>query len=344
LSARQASKGGADPARTALDGPLSAVCFLYGDDSFLVERALGALRGRLDEEGKGAPRTVWGDDPTERVVEALGSYASPTLFGGASPLVLRRPEALRGDVEEQVIALATSPPPGHLMVVGGTIDRRRRLFSTLLKTKVIACQRPTDRPALGRWVRTLAGERGVTLEGGAGEELLDRCGGALGVVASELDKLAVVLGKGAASADAVRRLAAGNRTSRVEELTEAVAGGDYGRAVVVLRTLMRAGEAPLRVLAFVAANVRRALHVQELHEAGVGADDIATRLRMPAWLVGRQLRQGSARRLEASLHALDELDALLKRSRPAEAVFEETLWRAFRRQRVGSSPTRSPRV
>jgi DNA polymerase III delta subunit len=97
--------------------------------------------------------------------------------------------------------------------------------------------------------------------------------------------------------------------------------------VRVLRALLSDGEAPLRIVGFVAANLRRRLHVSELREQGLSDDAIGARLGMPPWLVGKQGGSGSARHLERALGLLAELDQALKSSRPDAAVFEQALVR-----------------
>jgi DNA polymerase-3 subunit delta len=320
-------------------GPLPAVCLVHGDDTLLVERAVAAARSRLETAGPMALRTVWGDDAPDGIVDTLATYASPTLFGGVTLLVVRRAESLRGRAEQQVIDLAERPPPmGHLLVVATTVDRRRKLFAALLKTLAIACDHPVDRADQARWLRVLAAERGIRLAAAAGEYLLQNHGGDLAVLASELDKVAAATAGRTADRDTVRELTVGSRAHRVDELTESLGQADHAGAVRALRGLLADGEPPLKVVAFVAANVRRSLQVAELAEAGLGPDQIAARLRLPAWLVSRQRGRGSARVLEEMLQELSVLDGLLKRSRPPLAVFEAALWRVLRkpsRRRAG---------
>ena len=92
-----------------------------------------------------------------------------------------------------------------------------------------------------------------------------------------------------------------------------------------LRALLRAGEPPLRIVAFLAASLRRALHVAELAEQGLGQDAIASRLGMPGGLVRRIQDGRRAAQLEQALDTLRTLDRELKNSRPPGAAFEAAL-------------------
>jgi DNA polymerase III delta subunit len=93
----------------------------------------------------------------------------------------------------------------------------------------------------------------------------------------------------------------------------------------MLRLLLAEGEPPIRLVAFVAANLRRALQVAELVETGAGADEIGRRLGMPPWLVKRNLGRGRTNDLVRALLVLRRLDLRLKSTRVAEAAFDAAL-------------------
>jgi DNA polymerase-3 subunit delta len=294
-----------------------------------VERALALVRARLASVRPAVTwTTLWADDDASRLAEALAGLGAPLLFGGATGLVLRRAEALSAATEERVLAaLPTLEQGGRLVLVGRGVDQRRKLVATLAKQGATrAFPRLADEAAARRWAVRLARERGAEIAPAAVDLLAARCGADLAVLAAELEKAALWAGEGCRiGADAVDATLAGTRAAAVEELTDRLARGDVGGASHTLRALLAAGEPPVKVAAFLSANLRRALHVAELAESGLGPDDVAQRLGMPVWLVRKQLGRGRARDLEAALVALRDLDAGLKSSRPAAALFESTL-------------------
>ena len=123
----------------------------------------------------------------------------------------------------------------------------------------------------------------------------------------------------------VRAVATAARVHEVQELTDRLATRDRVGAMRILRSLLTEGEPPIRAAAFLAAHLRRALHVAELEERGLGPEAIAAHLGIPSWLVQRIGGRGRARDLERALGVLRRLDLELKNSRPAEAVFEVAL-------------------
>ncbi|HSV07688.1 MAG TPA: DNA polymerase III subunit delta [Candidatus Binatus sp.] len=305
--------------------PLRPYYLLYGEEPFLVERALDVLRDRLIVPGRpGTRRTLWGDEDAPRLAAALADLASPPLFGGAQVLVVRRADALRDEAEAHVLeALPTLGPGGTLVLVARVADQRRRLAAACLKAGAAYGFARVDERGAAEWVARLARERKVETTPAATQDLLDRSGVDLGVLAGEIDKLALHVGEGARiEPKHVRSVVAAVRQHAVDDLTTHLARKNAAGAARALRLLLAEGEPPVRLLAFLGANFRRALHVAELSEAGLGQAEIAARLHMPPWLVGRIAGQGRARDLERSLHVLRRLDLELKSTRPAEAVFE----------------------
>jgi DNA polymerase-3 subunit delta len=313
-----------DPVAVLGEGPVPAVVLLCGPESFLVERAIETIRRRLgviEEPDRG--RTVWGDDPAERIAEALDDLASPGLFGGIRLVVVRRAEALKGASEARVSTGVEQTAGGHLVLAANAMDRRRKLFQSVPRDGVHEYPALGDRHALAGWVGRLAREYGVRVSSDGASELIERCGGDLARLASELQKLAFV--GASVGIEEVRRSVATTRSHGVEELATALETGDRAAAIRRLRALLAEGEAPLRIVAFLAANLRRSLHVAELAEAGLGEGAIAARLKIPGWLVRKQMGRASASWLVAALASLAALDRALKQSRAPDAAVEAAI-------------------
>jgi len=271
---------------------------------------------------------VWGDDDLGRLRDALSDLVSPSLFGGTGLLVVRRTEALAAASEEVVLEVLPRLGEGaRLVLVAKALDQRRRLHVACSKVgAAIGFPRVTDTRAAMAWVTTLARDRGHAIGGAAVERLVARTGTDLARIDDEIEKLGLHVGPTAPiEVGHVDAIVAASRIHAIDELGDRLARRDGAGAIRVLRELMRAGEAPLRIVAFLAMNLRRGLHVGELIAGGLREDEVAGRLGMPAWLVGRYAQRGNPRDIERALAALATLDMALKSSRPDEATFEATV-------------------
>lgn len=333
----------ADPCEALRTAPLPPCLLLHGEETFLVERALAVVRARLAAERPPTTwTTAWADQDAARLPAALAELRAPLLFGGVPGLVIRRAEALPVPVEDQLLQAVGVPGAGRVVLVGRTMDQRRKLVASLMRAGAArAFARPADDAAVRRWVSRMAQDAGGAIAPAAVDVLLARCGSDLAQLSGEIEKAALWAGAGARiEVAAVEATVAGTRSEAVEELTERLARGDLAGASRTLRGLLSSGEPPIKLAAFLAANLRRALHVAELAECGLGPEAVAERLGMPAWLVRKQLGRGRARDLEAALDAMRRLDVALKSSRPPAAAFEATLLEVAR---ATTAPRRAAR-
>jgi len=252
-------------------------------------------------------------------------------------LVVRRADAL-GAREEDLVTAALPRLGGAacLILVAGSLDARRRLLTAFTREgAAYAFPRVTDPRALREWVVRLARELTHAIRPDAVDLLVERTAPDLGVLASELDKASLYAGPGAAiEAGHVEATTSAGRAAGVEELADRLARSDLAGACRALRSLLRAGEPPIRLAAFLAASLRRSLHVAELRAAGLDVEAAAARLGMPGWLVRRLDGSRSAWQLEDALDALRDLDLALKSSRPPAAAFEAALLRIATRDSV----------
>jgi DNA polymerase-3 subunit delta len=270
---------------------------------------------------------VWGDDAGERLASALEDVGAPALFGGGQVLVVRRAEALRDEEQERVLrAIPSLGAGGALILVSRSSDQRKKVFAACTRAGAAIPFAPVDARTAQGWVVRLACEQGGAIASAAAADLVDRTGTDLSALAQEVAKLVMHAGPGRTiETTHVRDVTSSVREHGVEELTDRLAKRDVAGTVRTLRALLSEGEAPLRVLGFLAANLRRALHVVELAEGGVRADDIAGRLGMPSWLVQRSMGRGRAADLVRALHVLRRVDQDLKSAAPGDAVFETAL-------------------
>lgn len=303
---------------------------MYGEETFLVDRALAILRARLDPEQRpGTWRTVWADDDAGRLSAALDDLSSPLLFGGAPVVVIRRAEALTADQETRVLELLPAlGAGGRLVLVARALDQRRKLLVACAKDgAAVPCLRLADATVARRWLARMAKERGHELRPAAADALIERTGLDLGQLAGDVEKASLYAGVGVAlDVGHIERTVAATRAHAIDELTDRLSRGDLAGASRSLRALLAEGEPPIKIAAFLASSLRRALHVAELADAGLGPDDIAGRIGMPPWMVRKNMGRASGPALEGALAALRRLDLELKSSRPAAAAFEATLF------------------
>lgn len=313
-------------------GPLAACVWLGGEEEFFVERALAILRRRHGAARASMHwRTVWGDDEAPRFQEALAGLSAGSLFAEPRGVVVRRAEALSAALEERIIALLPhlEAQRAVLVLVARTTDQRKRLAATVARQGALFLfPRISDAGRARAWIERMAKERGLAITPAAAELLVELVGTDLALLDSEVEKAALRAGAaGRIDVEMVQETTAGTAAGAVETLIERLDGHDVAGALRVLRRLLEAGEPPVRIAAFLAATVRRRLHVAELRERGLDEAQITQHLGMPPWLVRRHGSARHAAPFERTLDELRALDGALKSSRATAACFDASLLR-----------------
>ncbi|HEY0756163.1 MAG TPA: DNA polymerase III subunit delta [Ktedonobacteraceae bacterium] len=217
-------------------------------------------------------------------------------------------------------AIPTLAPSTVLIVL---IDEELSASSPLLKAaeahgKALQATLPKG-AALESWIKRRAQSCDVKISGEAVTMLADFIGNQLRLLANELEKLATYVGAGKTiEASHVRLLSTQVQEARIFDLTDALAGRNRALALNLLHDLLSDGLHPLAILPTITSQVRNLLLVKELATSGLRAQQIASALGSPPFLVEKALRnigKFSTKQLDHTYHQLLETDAALKRSR-----------------------------
>jgi DNA polymerase-3 subunit delta len=178
---------------------------------------------------------------------------------------------------------------------------------------------PPKGARLEEWLTHRAEHAGARLAPEAARLLMIEVGDDLRVLANEIEKLSVYVGRGGTIEPAdVRALTPSSRQAKVFDLTDALARRDRPRALTLLHELLAAGESPLGIVALTAYQTRTLLTVKSLAERGLRAPQIAQTAGLAPFVAEKSLtlaRQFSLSQLESAHRLLLEMDTALKRSR-----------------------------
>lgn len=282
-------------------GQAAPVVLLHGPEPFLIEEALARLTLAVcpDPGLLAMSREVL--EAREAGAEGIVRAAETLPWGTPRRLVVARGvEGLGPKQAEPLVEYARAPNPRTVLVV--TVPQPLVPSHWLLKAVaaggVVEIPQLTGR-ALASWLRSRASDDGVELEEEAAQLLITLVGDDPAALAGEAGKAALAGGPenrrvGAAE---VRAVVGEHRSHEVFELTRAVERRDAAAALSLLERLLAAGEEPLRLLAILAAQSRRATL------RGVGG-----RLER-CWQAERRLKLGGAPRPELAVLVADLCEA-----------------------------------
>ena len=268
MTAKRDGIGVPDLRRQAAAGALAPVYLVVGEEAFLRDAAVAAIREAAlgpDAASAGAFNSdlVYGDETDAQ--EILNLCETLPVFASRRLVVVRDIGALRSREAERLQPYLNAPVGTTCLVLTGEkVDGRLKFFQGLKAVAVTVDCSALDVRAMPAWVQEQAGTLGLRLDEAAREALQEASAGNLAVMRRELEKLAAYVAPStavtAADVEAVRGQDAGGT---VWDLLGALGRKDCRGALRGLAKVLDAGEPPLRLLGLLASHWRQVWKARE---------------------------------------------------------------------------------
>ncbi|HEX7255743.1 MAG TPA: DNA polymerase III subunit delta [Gaiellaceae bacterium] len=305
--------------------PLLPVYLLTGSDRPKVVRALRRLRSRFGDESIEllSAETSGGADAVA-ACNALGLFAAG---GGGRLVVVEGVERWKKADVEAVAGYLDDPVGGAVLaLVAGEPPRSDALAKAVAASgRVLAYDAPKPRDLPG-WVRAQFEALGSTINPDAARALVEIAGDDLAALASEADKITIWAGGQPITRPDVEALATPARETTAWAITDAWGERDAGALVAAAEAELERRD-PFAVAVRLAAHVTLVRGVKLLAADGMGARDIAKRVKVHEFRVRKALGHAdrySQEELDAAVVRLAALDAALKGASRLSGVHELT--------------------
>jgi DNA polymerase-3 subunit delta len=295
---------------------------LLGTDRPKVTRALARLRKRFGAEAvETLPADAASGDDAVAALNALG------LFGVGRLVVVQGVESWKkADAEAVRVYLAAPAPGAVLALVAGDAPREFPLADVVAKSgEVLRYDVPKPRdPSV--WVRSEFDRLEAQASDEAARRLVEVVGDDVTTLALEAEKIALWASGEPIGAHEVEQLAVpAPGDAPAWALADAWGNRDVGAVLAACEAELESGVEPFLVAVRLAAQVGLVRAVQALAEEGLGAREIASRLKKHEFRVRKAL--GHAERygrdeLDSAVIRLAELDADLKGASRLSAELE----------------------
>ena len=295
------------------DSELRPIYLLTGGDRPKILRALERLRARFGPESVEAM-----DAETAGGEEAVAACNSLGLFSGDGGrlVVVEGVERWKKEDQEAIAGYVADPVPGAVLalVAGGDLKGSRLPTLAAKAGEVLAYDVPRLRD-LPSWVRAQFERLGVAVDADGARALVEVVGEDATALASEVDKLVAWSGGEPVGRREVELLAAPAHESSQWAIMDAWGARDLTAALAACHADLERGAEPFLVAMRLGSQVTLVRQVQTLQEGGMGARDIAKRLRKHEYRVRKALGHAenySRDELDEAVVRLAELDAALK--------------------------------
>jgi DNA polymerase-3 subunit delta len=310
---------------------LRPLYLFFGEEDFLMERALRRLEMALTEESGEAALRVLREAAEVSLEEFFSQARMSTLWGSGQLLVLRRVETYPPQALSAVTAYLDHPAPRSLVVLTAPGLKAREVekhpvFGRLQKDEAALGFFRLREGELFPWLAQEAKRLGKTLTPAAAQRLVEVVGDNLSELHQELKKLALFAGdESTLTPQQVSQLATHSRSYNIFALVEALGEAALPRRLAALDHLLDLGEPPARILTMLARQLRLLIRYKE-NAPHASPADMAKKLKLPPGLIkrlGQQAQKFSLKALRAHLNLLHQADLSLKTSTANPRVWLE---------------------
>lgn len=305
-------------------GPLY---LLYGDEPYLVERAVKKLMDRVVDPGfRDFNLDIFYGNECKGD-EVFGAAQTLPSFAERRVVLVKKGGDLSAAAQEVLLSYLQDPSPSTCLILQAEkVDGRKKFYAEFKKKgESVEYKRPYENQ-LGPFVREEVRCAGKRIDGAAAELLAYLVGNNLQELASQIEKLVVYCGKKETiGVEDVRTIVSDTKAENVFEFTDALGGKDIAKAMRMLSGLLADGEAPLKILGAVARHFRQIWQVRSALQRKVPPGELAKAAGVAPFVVNKlkdQARNFGTAELTRIFEQMLELDLAFKSGGKAEALLE----------------------
>lgn len=281
--------------RTLDKAKAEPVYLFVGSSDFLMEEAWRKLLAKLLPGGAknfNGERAQARETPAGQVIERL---ATVPMFGAGRLFMVEHVEAWGKEDRASLESFLPRIPASACLVLTSSARKGIEALakSVEAKGKVVQFRDPAEREA-PRWLMERAREKGKTLSLRAALLLVDTAGSAFSHLASELEKICTFVGqRDRIEPEDIEQAVSPNRTYSMFDLFDQIRTRQAGKAITSLRSLIAAGEPPLKILSSLAWQIRTLWQVKDGLRLGFSEPQLAQRLKLHAFAVKKASEQAA---------------------------------------------------
>lgn len=294
-------------------GRLPLLCYLYGEESFLIERATRLLLEKaVDPSLRDFNFNLFFGNES-RGIDIVDAAQTLPMFAERRAVLVKRAEQLKSDALETLLEYVRRPATGTCLIFNGVkIDQRKKFFQELKKLGALVEYKRLYENRLSGFIQGEAKAQGKPMEPAAADLLSALIGNNLQELSSQIEKLTLYAGsRPRITLDDVREVASSSKAFTVFELARFLGVRDLAGALKSLDTLFRNGEEVPLMLGALARHFRQLWRVRELLDRRAAQADIGRELGINSYFLGEYLQQarsfppGELRRIFQELYRCD---------------------------------------
>jgi len=274
-------------------GPLPSLCYIYGEEPFLIERATRLLLDKaIDPSLKDFNFNLFFGNESKGVDIADAAMTLP-MFAERRAVLVKRADQLKAEALDALLGYVQNPSSGTCLIFNGNkIDQRKKFFQELKKQNALVEYKRLYDNKLPGFILAEAQTLGKPIEPAAADLLALLIGNNLQELSSQLEKLIAYAGSYPRITVAdVQCIASNSKAFNVFELARFLGMRDLRSALISLDKLMLNGEELPMMLGALSRHFRQLWRVRELLDRKVGQAEICRETGINNFFLPEYLKQ-----------------------------------------------------
>lgn len=268
----------------------AAVYLLYGDEDYLKTRCRNRIRDAICGDDTMNLSMYQGKDvPAEEVADLVRTMP---FFAERRLIIIENSGLFKNASDDMVEIVKNMTDTAVLLFVESEVDKRGRLYKAV-NEKGYACEmKKQTEAALKDWAARIFAEAGKKITLRDMELFLARTGDDMNNIYNEAQKLiAYTGGADIIGAGDIESVCPMRPEDRVFDMINAMASGKKDEAVRLYSDLLALKEPPMKMLTLIERQFATLLSVSSMLGQGKSSQDIAARLGLRPFFVGRYISQ-----------------------------------------------------
>ncbi|MEI6305839.1 MAG: DNA polymerase III subunit delta [Deltaproteobacteria bacterium] len=274
-------------------GKIPPICYLYGDEPFLVERgAKLLLDNAIDHSLKDFNfNCFYGNE--SKGVDILDAAQTLPMFAERRAVLVKRADALKAEATEILLPYIQNPASTTCLIfTGAKIDQRKKFFLELKKQGALVEYKRLYDNKLGAFIQSEAVLQGKKIEPAAADLLAFFIGNNLLELSAQTEKLVAYSGERTKiTVDDVKAVASSSKAFTTFELAGFLGLRDLRNSIRSLDALFRNGEESFQMIGALSHYFRQLWRIREMLDSKASQSDIAKEVGINPFFLGGMVQQ-----------------------------------------------------
>ena len=276
------------------DKTFRRVYLLFGDEPFLVNSYKKRLREAI--AGDDTMNYNYFEGKGQDVKEIISLADTMPFFAERRLVLIDGSGFFKSSAPEELVNYIPEIPESTCMVfVENEVDKRNKLYKKVKDNGYAAELKKQDADQLMRWAAGILSKDGKKITRQVMEYFMERTGDDMENIRMELEKLiCYTMGREVITKEDVEAVGTVHVTNRIFEMVTAIVAGNTRKAMDLYEDLLTLKEPPMRIMFLIAKQFNQLLQVKELAGKGAQKSEIASRVKVPPFVAGKQMAQARA--------------------------------------------------